>query len=190
MKLDKKKKIVALLVTIVLIILGFLFFTRKSFEELVVDYIVNMGFKLNNENNLYEKRISKIDVNEYYDLVDSFNDVTYDVMYFNSNTFTLLEDKMEYSNGITYMFNGTYNYIKEKLSYVYEVSMGEVSIILEGDLNNDNISCNVVYSSDVNIKENGNVFCDNASYEVEDFKIMVRDLIDDPSLLEKMKNSK
>ena len=190
MKLDKKKKIVLFLVILFLIIVGLLFFTRKSDEEMVINYIVNKGFKLNTENNLYEKRISKIDINEYYSLVDNFKEAEHDILYFEGDTFTLLEDRIYYSNGVTYIFSGTYDYKNEILTYVYEVSMENASILLEGDVKDNNIFCKVISSNNIDVNKNKKLFCDSVSYEVDDFEIFIRDLIDEPSLLEKIKSSK
>lgn len=190
MKLSKKKKICILIIIVVILMIGFIFITRKTTNELLKNYIKNKDFKLNVESNLYEKRLSKIDISEYYSLVDNLSDANYKILYFDTKTFTLLKDQMDYSNGITYIFNGTYNYKDELLTYVYEVSMGEAIIMFEGIFNDDNLSCDVVYSNNVDPYENKQLFCDNVRYEVEDFGKEIRELITDPSLLEKIKVSK
>ena len=194
MEVLKNNKKVFILIIIVFFIILFKIITNKSTSQKIDKYIEDKGFVLSKDTNIYEKKISSMSAKDYYSTVDNGNDANYSVMYFNTNEFTLLKDSTFYSNGVTSIFDGTFDYKDDSLKYIYEVSTNNSYIMFEGDYDIDSkeFSCDVTYYENINPYQDNNnlVLCEKISYDAADFADEVKDLITNPSLLEKIKKEK
>ena len=187
MKLNVNKKLVIIFIIILVILVSVWLITYETIYDKVEKYIVAKDFKLNTENNLYEKNESKIKIDEYYDLVDNSNDASYGVLRFDTKEFVLFKEKLNFSNGISYVFDGRYNYKTGMLYYVYEISKENVSVLFDGTFNNNEFTCEVVDSDNINLFGNQSTFCELVKYEVDEFNEEIRETITSASLLEKMR---
>lgn len=187
---NKKKKII-ILIGIAIFLTIFKLTTNKTTEENIEKYIKNKGFELNEETDIYEKLTSDIDIDQYYELKKQLTPAEYSRFYFDTSAFILFKDSLEYSNGISSLFNGTYDYTTESLTYIYEVSKGNTSIMLNGEfiMKTDEFYCDISYSNNIDPYENANnlTICEKVRYDVENFAEEIRNLITNPSLLDKMK---
>ena len=190
---SKKKKII-ILIAIALILVIFKIVTNKTPKENVEEYIETIGFKENKNTGFYEKQTSDLNIESFYKSVDKLTPAEYSALYFDTKNYTLLKDSMTYSNEITSIFNATYDYKAEIMTYVYEVSKGNTVVMLEGDYNHkeDIFNCSVTHYDNIKLFENGNetIICDKVQYDVEIYQEEIRNLITNPNILNKMKENK
>lgn len=183
----KKIFLVMVVIIIILLVVKSLFGSKNS-EEKITDYISSIGFT-EDSGTLYKKQISDINYDEYSSKKDNGEDVTYEMLYFNTNTYELTKDKIEFSNGIEKSFNPVYNYTNDTLTYNYRISINDTNVRIEGEYIKDSyeFTCNPTFSYQFNIDNSLDKICDKVRGDVEDFYSDAITLIKKPNLINKDK---
>ena len=183
------KKIFLVLIIIILIFLVVKsLLDKKNNEEKITDYIISNGFS-EDAGTLYKKQISDINYDEYSNKKDNGEDVTYEMLYFNTNTYELTLDKIEFSNGIEKSFNPVYNYVDETLTYNYRINIDNTNVIINGEYIKDSyeFSCSPTFSYQFNTSNALDKICEKIREDVEDFYSDAITLIKKPNLIDKDK---
>ena len=183
----KKVFLVVIVIIIILLVIKSLF-ANKNNEGKITSYISSIGFT-EDSGTLYKKQISDINYDEYSNKKNNGEDVTYEMLYFNTNTYELTEDKIEFSNGIEKSFNPVYNYVDETLTYNYRINIDNTNVIINGEYIKDSyeFTCNPTFSYQFNIDNSLDKICDKVREDVEDFYSEAITLIKKPNLINKDK---
>ena len=190
MGIYKKRKIIIIIIVAFILII-FRIVTNKSNNEKVETYIKKIGFKKQKDSDLYYKQISDINLDQFFKLVegDTYADTSY--LYFDLNNYHLIKVNMQYSNEVTSTLTATYNYKKDKLTYIYEVTGGDVSAMFEGEymVEKKAFICEESYYNNIDVYEDNNkeIICDKIELDIGEFYEELRHLITNPNLLNKMK---
>ena len=182
------KKIIIVFVFIVLLVICILIFGHKKGDK-VEKYIVSLGFK--KVNNLYEKKLSGMDVDKYHFTIDQKLPAESTYLYLDLDRSLLTEVGLKYSLDLQYSFLGSYYFKDDKISYHYEVYDGIASAMVKGEYLDDteSCSCESVYLKNANDTE-GNVFsliCEQAKYVCLDFSVHAKTLITNPFIVDELK---
>ena len=186
---EKMKKIIKLLLAFVVIILAFNIITHKSTSEKVEKYITTKGFTHTNDSKLYYKQISKLNLAEYNKNVANNKEAVYENLCLDAKNYNLTMTRKEYLSNIETDFTPKYDYIKEVITYSYKIIIKDVSLIYEGEYvkDYDNFTCENIYSSGIDVSDSNSTYCEKIKYDLENFYYTLIDIIDNPTLLEKMK---
>lgn len=191
--MDKKVKIgITVLVILVVVVVGAkLVDNKKNNQDILIKYIEKIGFEQEKDSSLYFKNNSKITKEEFDKLVDEGIDATYEGFYFNTSSYKLTSDKLEYADEVYTEFNPTYDYTNNTLDYDYRVTIGDTWIFIEGiyDEDNDSFTCNDTYYNGIDIDSSIEAICDKVKYDVEEFRYDALTLITRYDILEGMKNT-
>jgi len=142
-----KKVLIITVVCLVIFVLAVILLNSLSGEsntKKIKDYITDQGYSTTDDSLFYQKIVSNNTLDDYYNDVDNKKDSTYDEYYFNKDSYSFIELKMIYKNEISQVFNVTSDFTNNKVSYNYEISKNNSSIILDGDyVSGRETSCNI-----------------------------------------------
>lgn len=191
MGLDKmnkvKRNIILVLIGSVLCFAIISFFVRKDSEDLITSYITGIGFS-NDTGTLYIKKISLNDIDTFEKEKSEGIDTNYEVLYFNTDTYQLTKDRLEYSSKINKSFNSTYDYKNESLTYVYRINVYNTNVIIEGKYDNKRFTCDSTFSYQIDINNSLDDICRKVKLDVIQFDYEAKTLIDNIKILELIKN--
>lgn len=187
--LSIRGKLLIILIIIFTILVLLRFITREDKSDKIGNYLISKGFIKEEDSTLYHKQLSDMTINEYEDKVNNKQNSTYEMLYFNTNNYNYMKDKMTYEDDISKSFNPTYNYKDNTLTYVYRINMYNTNIIIEGeyDTNTEEFTCNSTFASEINIDNAENDICDSIKYDVIDFSYEALTLITSTDILNDMK---
>lgn len=190
--MSKKKKILLVGIILFAIIIAILYFTTdKDISNKVVNYIEKLGFTNTDDVNIYSKLVSSYDIDDFNNYVKENQDVEYEKMFFNVESFEFYKDQRSYFNGVTTSFLPIYNYTNNELKYSYRINSNNLNIIINGtyEKENDYFSCNVTFSSDEGINDKKNDICESLNYKIKDFYYEAFTLIQSSSILDEIENN-
>lgn len=184
---DNKKYIVIFGIIAVLLILILIakVFKKDNFEERLVTYITSKNY-VKDVGTMYAYN----DTVYPYELCSKANkDCLGKTYYFNTATYELVLDELLKSEGVEFMFTPTYHYSNSKTTYYYRVSYNNGTIVIKGDYNKNDFTCDVEYSYGIDVYDK-NAYCGALEERLESFNSYARLLIDDMSLLNRMQDKK
>lgn len=189
--MNKKKKItiVIILSSILVLILAIFMISNSNYDKKIERYITKVGFENNSNTYLYSKRTSMTNYEKYQKDIEEGKDTEYEVMYFNTSTYQLIEDKTTYSNNITKNLTSTYDYTNDDLSYIYRINLSNTNIIIEGTYKNDNFTCEPTFFYQVDIENSLKTICKKVEFEIKSFDDKATTLFDNSKLVEYMKKT-
>jgi len=191
--MNKKKKLVIFVFFIVILFLVIIkIFGTKRVDEKIKEYISVKGFSQVDESTMYKKELSNISIDSFFENSDKDIDSEYSVLYFDVSNYVLSKINMGYSNDVYTYFSSKYDYTDDALHYEYELTKDDKYINLSGnyDINSKEFSCLVNSYKNMNKNEGHSVFCDKVKYDVLDFSVEIYDVINDMSLIDKLKKDK
>lgn len=188
--MNKKVKIGIIIFSIFLILLIISSLIKKFSENKVVNYIESIGFVQDDSSSLFFKQISDLSFEDYNNKKNNDINASYEMLYFNTYTYQLTKDKLEYSNKITKSFNPTYDYINDSLIYTYRINLNDTNIIIDGEYSaeDDNFTCNIVFSYNIDIDSAFKDICEKIKYDVKDFNYEAITLIKKASIIDIIKS--
>lgn len=193
MGLDKmnkvKRNIILVLLGIGLCVIILLLFVKKDSEDLITSYITDAGFS-KDIGTLYVKRISLNDLDTFEKEKSEGIDTNYEVLYFNTDTYQLTNDRLEYSNEINKSLNSIYDYKKDSLTYVYRINVYDTNVIIEGEYKDKDFTCEPTYSYQIDIDNSISDICQKIELDVIQFDYEAKTLIDNVKILKLMKDEK
>lgn len=190
--MNKKKKITIIIIlsSILALILSIFIINNSNYDKKIEKYITNLGFRNNNNTYLYSKRTSITNYEKYQKDMEEGIDTEYEVMYFNTFSYQLTQDKTTYSYNITKNLTSTYDYSNDDLSYIYRINLSNTNIIIEGTYKNDNFTCEPTFFYHVDIENSMETICEKVEFEIKNFSDDAAKLFDNNKMLEYMKKDK
>lgn len=184
---DNKKYIILIIVFVVLVIIFILakVFKKDNFNERLITFITSKNY-VKDTGSMYTYK----DEEYPYNLcLKSQIDCLGKQYYFDTNTYELVFDEILKSEEVEFSFTPTYDYKTSKITYYYRVHYQNGSVVLKGDYNKDNYTCEVEYSYGIDIDDKS-VYCDHLKDKLQDFSRYSRIFIDDTTLLNRMQKQK
>ena len=189
--MNKKKKIIIIVLSVILVLILVLFLINNlNYENKIEKHITNLGFKYNDDTYLYSKQVSLNSYEEYKKNMEEGIDAEYEVMYFNSSTYELIQDKTTYSSDINKNLTSTYNYNNDNLSYIYRINFSNSNVIIEGSYENDSFTCKPIFFYQVDIDDSINTICEKLEFEVMNKYDEANTLFGNSKMQEYMKKNK
>lgn len=167
---DKRKLII--LGGIFLIIIIFNIY-RNTTSHQFKRYISNRGFVLEEDKIFYYKQISDTTREQYKK--DKANNISssYDYLYLDIYNNKLFEEINEYNDNYETSLNINYKFSTRKTDFIYRINYNNsTNTIFKGEYDevNDDYYCEKEFSHNVDLSDDEDDFCENASYYVESFK--------------------
>lgn len=187
--MSRKKIIIVFLIFLFFIIGYFLIINNKSTSKMLKNYLIEHNFQ--NEDGLYVKQLSELNLDEYFENVDNGINSSYEKLYFDIDNYQLVKNTLNYYDGMSVFFSPMYDYKNSNLVYTKEINMNNNSIILEGDFNNtiSKFNCSISNAENANLSDDDKQFlCDNTKEEVVAFFNEASYLIIDDKILKKIRN--
>ena len=185
-----KKGIIFLSVIVVLVVVLFLIRNTKreeSEQQILEKYLEDSGYVIDKQNytnpltgeqqksDLYHKRISDKDLDEYLEDVKNNTNSRYEELFFNTDSYQLVKVVMNYEDEVATVFKAEKQLHKTIVSYNYELSILSSSIMLNGTykttdvlFDNKNLSCDVSYTVRMD-EEEKDTYCNISKYELLSF---------------------
>ena len=156
------------LLTFVIVVILLNSMSGESNKKKINDYVTEQGYKTSDDSLFYQRIVSNNTLDDFYNDVDNKKDSKYDEYYFSKDSYSFIELKMVYRDGINQVFNVTSDFTTNKITYNFEISKDNQSIMLDGSYVADRVSCNlnnVRNMSTKNLKE----YCSLAENYMNDF---------------------
>lgn len=131
------------LIVFVLVVVLLNSMSGESNAKKIKDYVKEQGYSDSNDSLFYQKIVSNNTLDDYYKDVDNHTDSVYQEYYFSKDSYSFIELKMVFKNEVNQVFNVTSDFTNNKISYNFEISRDNASIILDGDYVAGNVSCNI-----------------------------------------------
>ena len=166
----KNKLIVIGIIFLVIIIFNIY---RNTTPHQFKKYISNRGFVLEEDRTFYYKQISDTTIKQYKK--DKANNVysTYDYLYLDLYTNKLSEEINEYNDNYETSLNINYKFSTKKTDFIYRINYNNsVNAMFKGEYNEEdnNFYCKKEFAQNIDLSDNTDDFCENASYYVRSFK--------------------
>lgn len=172
----------------ILLFIGYRLLVVKTPSEELADYLINRNFV--KKDGVYVKQISDVSLEEYYEYKDEGIEVDSETLYFDVNSFQLIDMSFDYSSNVELYFNPTYNYTNGNLIYNYEINMDNTNVMIEGSYSsNDDFVCDIINTRNINLNGNKNDICEKVKFDVVNFYDYALGLIKDKKLLKKISNN-
>ncbi len=190
--MNKKLKICLIIVGIIIAIIILKVLTTKPLEQRLAKYLTNIDFVQDEGSALYYKQTSKLSRDEYLAKISAREQAHYEALYFNTASYDLTEDELDYQDDIEISFNPTYNYQNQKITYTYRINVNNTNALIEGtyDQKSEIFTCEPTFAFNIEIDQSINDICDSIKLEVEDFQDTATTLITNYRLLEEMQKAK
>ena len=188
---NKDKKRIIILIAAFLIIISFNIYRNLPTNQ-IKRYISNRGFALEEDKTFYYKKISNKTKEEYEQ--DKANNISsnYDYLYFDIYNNILKEEINEYNDKYETSLNMNYNFSNHKLDFIYRTDYNNSkNIIFKGEYNeaSEEYTCKKEFSN-IDINNNKEDFCDNASYYVESFIEIKNKIFKNKKIIKYLENNK
>lgn len=186
-----KKKIIIITLAFIAILLTTVLILnlKKDTKTQITNYLSNIGFDKYGNSFLYIKQTSENNLEDYNKDIEQNIETEYEVLYFNVDTFELTKDKMTYNDGITKNFTPTFNYSNDNLTYTYRIKYNNSNIIMEGTyyIETKYFTCKPAFSHQMDIEKTKKAICNKIELEMKIFEYEINTLIENPKLLNNMK---
>ena len=162
--------------------------TSGSKRKKIIKAITYSGFTLDSEsdNLLYEKDIDSKTYEQYKAGMQNGGVNTYKHLYFDPNSYKLIENYFECDEGAEAVLTATYDYKHDKLSYNYVVKLEELDLIYSGKLDSKGFTCKTDYTLNAGTS-NKDDFCLEIEKKVREFETIRLETITSTKILNYMK---
>lgn len=171
--MNKKNKIIIAVIAVILLVIALIiyFSSDKTVNKKIIKNFTDIGFVNHSNSFLYSKQLSNINLEQHNNNVKNKIESTYEILYFNSNTYELTKDKISYNNGITKNFTPTYDYTNRKVIYNYRINFNNTNILVEGSFDNETKTfvCNSNFAYNIDMTESKQDICNKLKIEIENF---------------------
>lgn len=149
-------------------------------------YILNRGFILEEDKTFYYKQISSTTKEQYKG--NKANNVysSYDYLYLDLYDKKLFEEVNEYNDKYESSLNINYKFSNKKIDFIYRINYNNnVNVIFKGKYNedDDDFVCEKEFAHNIDLSDNEDDFCENASYYVKSFKILKNTIFKDKKII-------
>ena len=177
------KIIIAVLIVVFIVIISAVVISNNdnNNQKYLVNYINDLGYKFDEDGSIYKRIVSNNSLDEYYRDIKSNKDSHYLEYYFSMDSYMFIQLYMAHSNGVNNVFNAMSDLNSNEITFTYEITKKDASLILEGTYSIDN---SIPYSCDaVSLKKASNDavagYCDNALLLVQEFVNEKKNLLND-----------
>lgn len=188
-KKNKIKIIIIIIITIIIATILILNLTQNK-DKQIINYLKALNFTSDENSYFYSKQISQNSLEEHNNNIKNNIESEYEILYFNTNIYTLTKNKISYNDGITKDFTPIYNYTNDKMTYTYRINLNNTNIIMEGiyDIETKEFTCNVSFAYQIDIEKSKDEICNKVKKDIEVFEYETKTLIENPKLLQYIKD--
>ena len=139
------------------------------------------------EDPFYKKITTGNTLDDFYNDLANERNTAYEEYYLTKESYTFLEQKLLYQNGVNSAFNATSDLRTLQITFTYELSLQNAYLLIEGNSDNSN-QCEIVINRNVR-QESIQDACDKVSQEISVFINRREEILQNEKVQEMLQNA-